>query len=31
MPPRDAPDLTVFITSRDATCDACHETHWRAA
>ena len=31
MPPRDAPDLTVFITSRDATCDACHEDLGRHA
>ncbi|MFU8887226.1 MAG: DUF2293 domain-containing protein [Trueperaceae bacterium] len=31
MPPRDAPDLTVFITSRDATCDECREDLGRGA
>jgi len=31
MPPRDPPDLTVFITSRDATCDECHEALGRGA
>jgi len=31
MPPRDAPDLTVYITSRDAACDACHEDLGRGA
>ena len=31
MPPRDPPDLTVFITSRDATCDECHEDLGRGA
>jgi hypothetical protein len=29
--PRDAPDLTVFITSRDATCDECREDLGRGA
>lgn len=31
MPPRDPPDLTVFITSRDATCDECHDDLGRGA
>ncbi|MBW6457294.1 MAG: DUF2293 domain-containing protein [Trueperaceae bacterium] len=31
MPPRDAPDLTIFITSRDATCDECREDLGRGA
>jgi hypothetical protein len=31
MPTRDAPDLTVFVTSRDATCDECREDLGRAA
>lgn len=31
MPPRDPPDLTVFITSRDATCDECHGDLGRGA
>jgi hypothetical protein len=31
MPTRDAPDLTVFIASRYATCDACHEDLGRGA
>jgi phage-related protein len=31
MPPRDTPDLTVFITSRNATCDECHEDLGRGA
>jgi hypothetical protein len=31
MPPRNAPGLTVFITSGDATCDACHEDLGRHA
>ena len=31
MPPRDATELTVFVTSRDATCDACHEELGRGA
>lgn len=29
--PRDTPDLTVFITSRDATCDECGEVLGRGA
>lgn len=29
--PRDTPDLTVFITSRDATCDECGEDLGRGA
>ena len=31
MPQRDTPDLTVFITSRDATCDECREDLGRGA
>jgi hypothetical protein len=31
MPPRDPSDLTVFITSRDATCDECHDDLGRGA
>lgn len=31
MPPRDAPDLAVFLTSRDAICDECHEDLGRGA
>jgi hypothetical protein len=31
MPPPDPPDLTVFITSRDATCDECREDLGRGA
>ena len=31
MPPRDQSDLTVFITSRDAACDECHEELGRGA
>lgn len=31
MPTRDTPDLTVFISSRDATCDECHEELGRGA